>query len=169
MSAPSDAVAELARQANTAMIVVTTIAGDERSGCLVGFQAQCSIDPVRWVVLLSKANHTYRVGLWADVFAVHFLDAGQREVAELFGTTSGDDADKFDRCEWAAGPGGVPLLRACPNRFVGRRTAMFDEGGDHVFVVLDPIEGAAPAPFTPLRLSDVLDFHPGHEAGERPV
>jgi len=37
--------------------VVTTAAGAERDGCLVGFASQCSIDPPRFVVWLSKAIH----------------------------------------------------------------------------------------------------------------
>ena len=41
---------------------------------MVGFHSQCSVDPGRFAVWLSKANHTYGVALRAEVFAVHFLD-----------------------------------------------------------------------------------------------
>ena len=43
------------------MFVVTTRAGDEPAGCLVGFASQVSIRPPRFLVGLSKRNHTYRV------------------------------------------------------------------------------------------------------------
>jgi len=43
------------------MFVVTTRAGDESAGCLVGFASQVSIRPPRFIVGLSKCNHTYRV------------------------------------------------------------------------------------------------------------
>ena len=43
------------------MFVVTTRAGADRAGCLVGFTSQVSINPSRFLVGLSKRNHTYRV------------------------------------------------------------------------------------------------------------
>jgi flavin reductase (DIM6/NTAB) family NADH-FMN oxidoreductase RutF len=154
--------------ANAAMVVVTTAVGDERAGCLVGFHSQSSIEPRRYTVWLSKANHTYRVALRATHLAIHFLTAADRDLAELFGTVSGDDADKFARCDWDGGPHGVPLLARCPNRLVVARTTVLDDGGDHVAVSTRPIAGHSSGAFTPLRLADVRDLVPGHEADERP-
>jgi flavin reductase (DIM6/NTAB) family NADH-FMN oxidoreductase RutF len=151
-----------------ALVVVTTVAGEERAGCLVGFHAQCSITPARYVVWLSKANHTCRVGMRASMFAVHLLDRSQRDLAELFGGHSGDELDKFSRCEWTSGPGGVPLLDACPNRFAAARMALLDEGSDHVCVVLEPVAVEGDGRYQPLRLSRADDIEPGHAAEERP-
>jgi flavin reductase (DIM6/NTAB) family NADH-FMN oxidoreductase RutF len=148
--------------------VVTTASGGERAGCLVGFQAQSSIEPARFTVWLSKANHTYRVALHADHLAVHFLAAGDVGVAELFGTLTGDRVDKFTRCPWRPGPSGVPLLDRCPHRLVLARHVVLDEGGDHVAFVGRPVEVAAAGPFTPLRMAAVRHLAPGHPAGERP-
>jgi flavin reductase (DIM6/NTAB) family NADH-FMN oxidoreductase RutF len=150
------------------MVVVTAAAGDERAGCLVGFHSQSSIDPARYCVWLSKANHTYRVTLLAAHVGIHVLTDGDRQLAELFGTVSGDDVDKFGRVAAEAGPEGVPVLSACPRRLVARKTAVLDEGGDHVCVVTEPVEAATTGPFAPLRLSAVADLHPGHEAADRP-
>ncbi len=158
----------LMSDADPAMIVVTAVAADERAGCLVGFHSQCSIDPVRYAVWLSKANHTYRVALLGEHLAVHFLAADDHDVAELFGGSSGDDVDKFDRCDWTPGPGGVPLLDRCANRVVGRRHTLVDEGSDHVCVVVAVDEVSRSEPLTPLRLSDVVDLDPGHGNEERP-
>lgn len=163
-----DAFARLMLSLDTAMSVVTTASGGERAGCLVGFQAQCSIAPVRYVVWLSKANHTLRVGLRASHFAVHFLTDADLDVAERFGTTSGDDGDKFTGCHWTGGPGGVPLLDRCPNRIVARRVALLDEGSDHVCVVVEPESAETAGPFTPLRFSAVRHLDAGHAAEERP-
>ena len=55
------------------LIVVTTAEAGERAGCLVGFHAQSSIEPQRYCVWLSKANHTYRVALHSSHLAIHFL------------------------------------------------------------------------------------------------
>jgi flavin reductase (DIM6/NTAB) family NADH-FMN oxidoreductase RutF len=163
------AFGRLARALDPPMAVVTTVADGERAGCLVGFHAQCSISPGRYVVWLSKANHTHRVAMRSEVLAVHFLDRGQRDLAELFGGTSGDDHDKFEHCTWEPGPEGVPILSACPHRLVGRRVALLDEGSDHVCVVVDPVDASAPGGLRPLRLADVADIEPGHEAEERPA
>jgi flavin reductase (DIM6/NTAB) family NADH-FMN oxidoreductase RutF len=159
---------ELVTQLDPAMALVTTAAAGERAGCLVGFHAQCSIAPNRYVVWLSKANHTYRVALHAQHLAVHFLDQRDRPIAEHFGTTSGDRVDKFADCDWQPAQDGVPLLSACGNRFVGRKVALLDEGSDHVCLVLEPVEATATGDLRPLRLSQVDDLTPGHEAEERP-
>lgn len=151
-----------------AMAIVTTASGDERAGCLIGFHAQCSISPPRYVVWLSKANYTFRVGMHAQHFAVHFLEEDSGDLPRLFGTTSGDRTDKFDRCAWEPGPGGVPLLTGVPHRFVAERVALLDEGSDHVCLVLAPIDVVTTGSFRPLRLSQVRHLEPGHEAEERP-
>jgi flavin reductase (DIM6/NTAB) family NADH-FMN oxidoreductase RutF len=164
----ADAFATIAASLDPAMVVVTSAHDGERAGCLVGFHAQSSIDPARYCVWLSKANHTGRVVQRAPTLAVHYLDATQRDLAELFGTYTGDEVDKLALCAWDEGPDGVPLLTACPRRVVARRIAILDEGGDHLCVVTEPIDVTADGRFTPLRLSDVDDLTPGHEAEERP-
>lgn len=163
-----DDFAELVSSLDPAMAVVTTVSGEERAGCLLGFHAQCSIDPPRYVIWLSKANHTFRVGLQARRFALHFLSEDDRDLAELFGGTSGDDVDKLSRCPWHPGPDGVPLLDAVPNRLVATRGAVLDEGSDHVCIVLEPDHVDVATPFRPMRLSMVTDITPGHHAEERP-
>lgn len=168
MPADTSSFAALMNDADPVMTVVTTVAGDERAGCLVGFHAQCSIEPARYAVWLSKANHTYRVALLGDHLAVHFLASGDRPLAELFGEVSGDEVDKFERCSWSPGAGGVPLLDACPNRVVGRRETLMGDRSDHVCVVIEPVEVARAGPFRPLRFSDVRDLDPGHRSEERP-
>ncbi|HET6856973.1 MAG TPA: flavin reductase, partial [Streptomyces sp.] len=69
--------------------VVTAAAAGEQAGCLVGFASQCSIDPVRFTVWLSKANRTLRVARAATHLAVHLLGREQLALAELFGGECG--------------------------------------------------------------------------------
>jgi flavin reductase (DIM6/NTAB) family NADH-FMN oxidoreductase RutF len=164
----SDTFGALVGGLDPAMAIVTTVSAGERAGCLVGFHAQCSIDPPRYAVWLSKANHTLRVALRARPFAVHFVPEDGMELARLFGTRSGDDVDKFAECAWDPGPDGVPLLRDCPARFAAERVTLLDDGSDHVCLVLAPTDAAAPAGFRPLRFSQVEHLQPGHDAEERP-
>lgn len=149
------------------MIIVTTAAGGARAGCLVGFHAQCGMEPAVYAVWLSKANHTYRVGALAELFAVHFLTEAERPLAELFGTTTGNEVDKFEQCSWTPGPGGVPLLDECANRIVGRRAAWLDSGADHVCLMLDLVEAARGDAPAWLTFGQVKELDPGHPAEDR--
>ncbi|HET6952855.1 MAG TPA: flavin reductase family protein [Acidimicrobiales bacterium] len=168
-SDPADAFDAVVAAADSAMAVVTTAVDGERAGCLVGFHAQSSIAPARYAVWLSKANHTYRVGLRATHLAVHLLAAGDHDLAEHFGALTGDAVDKFAGVAWRPGPAGVPLLDRCPARLVLARTSLVDEGGDHVLVVGEPVVASAPpADFAPLRLGAAADIRPGHAAGDHP-
>ncbi|GAA2770776.1 hypothetical protein GCM10019017_11360 [Streptomyces showdoensis] len=63
-------------QLDSPMYVVTAASPGGRGGCLVGFASQCSIDPPRFVVWLSTANHTYRVARAAEHLTVHLLHRG---------------------------------------------------------------------------------------------
>ena len=163
-----DAFDRIMRTLDSPMAIVTTRSERERAGCLIGFHTQSGIEPSSMSIWLSKANHTFRVSTFAEVFAVHFLSGDDMELAELFGTNSGDDIDKFAHCGWSSGPGDVPLLDDCPNRVVGRKVAVLDAHADHVCVVLDPEEASYAGDFEPLRLSQVVHLRAGHEAEERP-
>ncbi|MEU6776945.1 flavin reductase family protein [Streptomyces sp. NPDC046759] len=146
---------------NPDMCVVTAVAGGERAGCLVGFASQCSIRPPRFVVWLSKANHTYRVARAAQHLAVHLITRDQRELAELFGGRTGDETDKFACLDWTEGYGGAVVVRDAAAWFVGailHRT----EGGDHVGFVLDPVQWGEGRGGKLLRLSDAVGIKAGH-------
>jgi flavin reductase (DIM6/NTAB) family NADH-FMN oxidoreductase RutF len=150
------------------MVVVTVAAGGERSGCLVGFHSQSSIDPIRYCVWISKANHTHGVIVRATHFAVHFLSDQDHDLAELFGGSTGDTVDKFADVDLSVGAGETPIINRCSNILVARRTALFDEGGDHVCVMGEPVEVEF-TPFVPLRISRVADVTPGHAADDLPA
>jgi flavin reductase (DIM6/NTAB) family NADH-FMN oxidoreductase RutF len=146
------------------MYVVTTRAGDEISGCLVGFTSQVSINPARFLVGLSKRNHTYRVAQRAEYLAVHLVPREHCELARLFGSETGDEIDKFARCDWAPGPHGLPVLQDAAGWFGGKVLDRYDLG-DHVGFLLEPVAGRAPDTFEQLvTFSDVRDLEPGHEA-----
>lgn len=146
------------------MFVVTTRAGDQRAGCLVGFTSQVSIHPSRFLVGLSKRNHTYRTAQSADHLAVHLLARRHRDLARLFGSETGDRVDKFTRCSWQDGPEGLPILSDAAAWFTGRVLRRFDLG-DHVGHLLEPMAGAAPDALDHLvTFADVKDLEPGHEA-----
>lgn len=150
------------------MFIVTAAAAGaggqvDRSGCLVGFATQCSIEPERLLVCLSKQNHTYQVARTAAALGVHVPGARQRGLAELFGGTTGDDLDKFAKVRWRDGPAGVPILTDCPRWLAGQVLERIDLG-DHVGFVLAPLEAASAGGTDALPFSAVADLEAGHEA-----
>jgi flavin reductase (DIM6/NTAB) family NADH-FMN oxidoreductase RutF len=163
----AEAFDAIAASLDTPMAIVTAAVDRERAGCLLGFEAQSSIEPKRLTVWLSKANHTYRVALRATHFAVHFLTAEHLDLAEHFGTLTGDDVNKFARWPATSEAGGAPLITGMPHWMVLRKVALLDEGGDHVCVVGELEAAATAGPFAPLRLSQVSHLRPGHQAEER--
>ena len=145
------------------MLVVTASDGDRVAGCLVGFSGQSSIDPLRYVVYLSKLNYTFRVGRRSTHLMVHFLSSDQLDLARHFGELTGDQTSKFDGVRWVHGPdGSTPRLTECGTYFWGHIEQRRNYGGDHDAFVLAPLSTRTAPDFRPLRLRHVRDFHPGH-------
>jgi flavin reductase (DIM6/NTAB) family NADH-FMN oxidoreductase RutF len=146
------------------MFVLTVADGAQRSGCLVGFVTQCSIDPPHYLVCVSKANHTFPIAARADVFVVHALHERDRALAKWFGELTGDEVDKFANVDWGPGPGGTPVLDGI-DWFAGRVLDRVD-GGDHVGFVLDVLAGgrAERVDEPQLGFQATRDFEPGHPA-----
>jgi flavin reductase (DIM6/NTAB) family NADH-FMN oxidoreductase RutF len=157
----ADAVAPLVDRLDYPLFVVTVSSPRERSGCLVGFVTQCSIQPPRYLICLSKENHTWDVSLKADALALHLLGREQGDVASVFGEETGDAVDKFAQVHWAEGVTGSPLLSECAAWMEGAIIDRIDVG-DHVACVVDPVvggHGGHPGQFT---LSAAEGFEPGH-------
>jgi flavin reductase (DIM6/NTAB) family NADH-FMN oxidoreductase RutF len=156
---------QLLGESDAPMWILTVATGQERSGCLVGFATQASIDPPRFLICVSRVNHTFGLAMRAEHVAVHAAPAPEDDrdgLAPLFGEETGDEIDKFERCAWHDGPEGQPVLDGCPGWFVGRILARHDFG-DHVGLLLDPVaedgtlDGA-------LRYDEAKDLDAGHPA-----
>ncbi|MCV7381676.1 flavin reductase [Mycobacterium alsense] len=160
----SEAFEKLVSLLNYPMYVVTTRADGVSAGCLVGFATQTSIHPPRFMVGLSTKNHTFRVASGASHLAVHLFDREHLDVAELFGTQTGDTVDKFGRCSWRPGPAQLPILEDAAAWFVGKIVDRFSLG-DHVGHLLEPVDGRPPQDLERwVSFGDVRDLQPGHEA-----
>jgi flavin reductase (DIM6/NTAB) family NADH-FMN oxidoreductase RutF len=164
MADGTQAFDELVGRLDYPMFIATTVAAGERSGCLVGFATQCSIDPARFLVCISDKNRTYRVlERGAEGMALHVVPEDAGDLAELFGGETGDSEDKFAHCEWHEGPLGVPLLDRCESWFAGPIAERI-RLGDHVGFVIDPIEGSAGYEGAAFSFSAAKQVDPGHEA-----
>jgi len=160
----SDAFAGLCESLDGPMAIVTAFDGRERSGCLVGFHTQCSIVPSRWLVCISKTNHTYGIAEGAECLALHFLRSGQLALAQLFGSITADEGApgaKFERCEWRPGLDGTPILAGC-DYIIGRVLDRID-AGDHVAHVIGILEAEHPHAAAPqLGFAAVHGMRAGH-------
>lgn len=144
------------------MLIVTAADGGRRSGCLVGFSTQCSLEPPRYLVCISQANHTAAIAQRSEHLAVHVLDRADHDLALLFGEQTGDEVDKFAQCAWTERRG-VPVLDGPAAWFVGRvldRVPL----GDHVGHVLEPVEARFGGELDLLTFQQVKDMEPGHPA-----
>jgi flavin reductase (DIM6/NTAB) family NADH-FMN oxidoreductase RutF len=153
----------LVAQLDYPMFIATVATDGERAGCLIGFATQSSIHPPRFLAGISRKNRTFRVAQEARSMAIHLVPEHATELAELFGGETGDEVDKFERCDWRPGPDGVPLLDGCPNRFVGRIVERI-HFGDHVGMVLEPIFAEADEESAQLGFHRAKRIEPGHEA-----
>ena len=141
-------------------MVIVTCPG---SGCLVGFATQCSIDPPRYLVCISKVNHTHDLALASEALAVHLLDEDDRSLASVFGELTGDEVDKLALVAWREGPGGVPVLDDAAGWFAGKVRERVDLG-DHTGFVLEPFDGVKRRWSRQLSFQTVKGLEPGHPA-----
>lgn len=152
---------ELMAQLDYSLLITTVAVNGDRSGCLVGFASQVSIHPPRFLVCLSVKNRTFRLARRAGVIVAHFVPEQAEELAVLFGGQTGDEIDKFSRCDWREGPGGAPILSELENWFAGRvlDTMAF---GDHFGFLLEPIDGQVRRSGEPLTFRRAKWIEPGH-------
>lgn len=155
--------------ANPPMILVTTAVNDELAGCLVGFHAQSSMQPLQYSFWLSKANHTYVAALRASHFVAHFLTANDLNLAEHFGGSTGHRHNKFAEPKYRLDAHGTPVLLQCQHRLTLERIAVLDTGGDHVCITAAVVEVESTTEFNALRLRDVQHITPGRQEDERAV
>jgi flavin reductase (DIM6/NTAB) family NADH-FMN oxidoreductase RutF len=144
------------------VFIVTTAAGERRAGCVIGFATHTSLRPPRFLACLSRENRTHRLAQEVDALAVHLVPRDRADLVELFGGETGDEIDKFARCEWRRGPRDAPILAGCPSWFAGSILSRHDLG-DHEGFLLSPMQ----ARYEPGELSyfqDVRYIEPGHPA-----
>jgi flavin reductase (DIM6/NTAB) family NADH-FMN oxidoreductase RutF len=153
---------DLVGQLDYPMLVVTAATGTHRAGCLVGFATQCGIDPPRFLVCVSRLNHTFAVASQSDRLAVHVLDESNAELAALFGEQTGDEVDKFAECSWWDHRG-LPVLTEAKAWFIARVLDRVD-CGDHVGHLLEPVEAHLDGPLRQLSFQRVRTLKPGHPA-----
>jgi len=143
------------------LYVVTARAGDEVSGCLAGFVTQSSIEPVRFLICISKLNHTFGTARSSGGLGLHALGSDQRDVASHFGELTGDEVDKFEGIAWAPGRTGAPILSECAAWIEGPTIDRMD-GGDHEAFLISVQDGGVGRHDGCFTLRNASGFKAGH-------
>jgi flavin reductase (DIM6/NTAB) family NADH-FMN oxidoreductase RutF len=152
----------LVSQLDYSLFIVTVAHEDELAGCVIGFASQISIKPPRFLACLSVKNRTYRLAVQTETLIVHPVPEDAEKLAVLFGGETGDELDKFSRCEWEPGPAGTPVLAGLENWFAGRVVERLDFG-DHVGFVLEPVEVQQADSYETFTFRRGRWIDPGHE------
>lgn len=167
-SAPYDSQAvDLGMKAYTSRVdyalhVVTSASAEgEPSGCVVGFVTQCSIVPPRFLVCISKANHTYFITEYSNGLALHLVGREQLDLVSLFAEETGDVVNKFSRCLWHTGVTGSPVLSRCT---AWLECTVIDRWGvgDHQALLVRPVAGGSGEFQDVVTLRSSPDLQPGH-------
>ena len=161
---PEDHFHALVADIDHPMFIVTAAANGRHGGCLVGFVTQASIDPPRLIVMLSKANDTWRVAQGASELVVHFLRHENYNLARLFGEETSDaGVDKFASCSWEESTKRTPIIRGTRGWIIGEILERVD-AGDHVAHLLNVKEAQCELAGALLMFQEVRDLDPGHPA-----
>jgi flavin reductase (DIM6/NTAB) family NADH-FMN oxidoreductase RutF len=157
------AIDGLVRRVDYPLYVVTAAGDGAVGGCLAGFVTQCSIQPPRLLVCISKQNHTFGLAEQASGLAVHLLGADQHDLASLFGERSGDTTDKLSRTGWRPGVTGAPILDRC-SAWVEGRVLWHVSAGDHEAFLVTAERGGPGSQLGQLTFRAAGDLTPGHPA-----
>lgn len=116
----------------TGVAIITALASDQRPiGMTCNSFTSLSLEPplVQWSIAKTSRNHAAICS--TSHFAVHVLDAAQRELCRQF---SARDKDRFAALELETGLHGLPLLTQYHARFECETYARH-EAGDHTIII----------------------------------
>ena len=112
--------------------IITVKQGRKLNGMTAAWVTQISTDPPMLCVSISPKRHTWKMLGKAEYFGVCMLAEGQEDVANVFGTKSGYDVDKFGMMdiEPFMAAHDVPLVPDSLAGFVCRKSHQVEQG-DH--------------------------------------
>lgn len=116
----------------TGVTVITTLdANGNRVGMTANSFSSVSLDPMLVLWSIAKTSKAFDVFMSAPCFAIHVLNARQKQLSSQFASNCDD---RFTGIDTVAGHGDVPLLTDYSAVFQCE-TAARHEGGDHVIIV----------------------------------
>lgn len=134
--------------------VIAAEGGGEREASTVTWVSQASFDPPLVTVGIRVASHLHAVVEKAGAFAMHLIDAGQKDVAGAFIKETVFTADTIGGRKYSAGPvTKAPILEGFSCWFEARVVEKVTRG-DHSVFVAEVVDAAMKDPAAaPLVLS----------------
>jgi flavin reductase (DIM6/NTAB) family NADH-FMN oxidoreductase RutF len=129
---------------------VTTGRVGERHGILATAVSSLSFEPPSLLVCVNRSASLHEPLACADTFCVNVLGLGNREIAEAFERTRGED--RFAKGEWRE-VRGVPVLANAQSYFICR-TAHRHEFGTHTIFIGELLHARHREDATPLTYYD---------------
>ncbi len=121
----------------TPVVLVTTAAkGQTNIITLAWAGVVCSI-PLMIGLAIRPSRHSHSLLLDTPELVINLPRADQVEAADICGTSSGRDTDKFARTGWTAVPGeevAAPLIDECPINLECRVTQRLELGSHDLFI-----------------------------------
>ncbi len=77
------------------VLVISVDASGRPSGMVAGWNMKCSWEPPLFAVALSKSGYTHRLIRESKEFVIAVPNKGLQPVVEFFGSTHGNEVDKF--------------------------------------------------------------------------
>lgn len=116
----------------TGVTVVTTL---DKAGNKLGMTANSfssvSLDPMLVLWSVARTSTSYQEFVEAEKFAIHILNANQKDVSNQFASNC---EDRFNGVEHSDGIDGVPILNDYSAVFQCTTEHTYD-GGDHIIIV----------------------------------
>lgn len=135
----------------TGVSVVTTYDGDRPAGITVNALSSVSLEPPLVMVALDRRRFITPMVRAAGRYAVNILGEDQQALSDCFAhapVSPGREA--FCGADWAAGPTGLPLIKACLATLECTIVETFSAGDHDLFIGrVDSLE-AAPGDAEPL-------------------
>ena len=114
---------------------------------------QVSFQPPLVVVGIKKDSLSYRMVEFSRVFAISFLGAGQKLLAQHFLKPAHLGGSKLEGVKYRCGVTGAPILEEAA-AFVECRVKEIHPGGDHAVVIGEVVEAGIHQEADPLTLKE---------------
>lgn len=145
-----DAFRSAMRHIAATVYAVTTGGPGERHGILATAVSSLSFEPPSLLVCVNRTASLHEPLACADTFCVNVLGLGNREIAEAFERTRGED--RFAIGDWRQ-EHGVPVLANAQSYFICR-TAHRHEFGTHTIFIGELLHARHREDATPLTYYD---------------
>jgi len=148
------------RQITYGLYVLTTGRGQEVRGGTVNWLSQASFQPPLVMVGVKKDSDLYRVLERTGIFAINFLSADQKGLAQDFFRPSQVEGDRLNGHPFRPGSTGAPILEEV---YAWAECRLVDrlEGGDHAIVVGEVVDAGLRREDRPLVMWDTGWFYGG--------